>query len=139
PVLAANPPVLYHRGMNSAMPVSPTSAERSQPVDIDRQRRLVAALRTFLPEEAVLFREEDTRPYECDGLTLFRQLPMVVTLPDSEEQVQRILQLCHEQRIPVVPRGAGTGLSGGALPHQSGVLLSLAKFNRILSIDARAR
>jgi glycolate oxidase len=127
------------RGMNSAMPVSPTSVERSQPVDIDRQRSLVAALRSFLPEEAVLFREEDTRPYECDGLTLFRQLPAVVTLPDNEEQVQRILRLCHERRIPVVPRGAGTGLSGGALPHQSGVLLSLAKLNRILCIDARAR
>jgi glycolate oxidase len=111
----------------------------SQSIPADRQRKLVAALRTFLPESAVLFREEDTRPYECDGLTLFRQLPMVVALPETEQQVARILQLCHQEQVPVVPRGAGTGLSGSALPHREGVLLSLAKFNRILSIDPRAR
>lgn len=122
----------YDASMNSA-----TLA--SQSISADRQRKLVAALRTFLPESAVLFREEDTRPYECDGLTLFRQLPMVVVLPEAEQQVARILQLCHQEQVPVVPRGAGTGLSGSALPHRDGVLLSLAKFNRILSIDPRAR
>src|SRR5207253_2679483 len=96
-------------------------------------------MRAFLPERAVLFEEEDTRPYECDGLTAYRQLPMVVALPETEEQVQRILKLCASMRIPVVPRGAGTGLSGGALPPGDGVLLSMAKFMRVLRVDARAR
>jgi glycolate oxidase len=125
--------------MNSATPAHSMPADGSRPVDLIRQRALVTALRAFLPENAVLFREEDTRPYECDGLTLYRQLPMIVALPENEEQVARILKLCHAHETPVVPRGAGTGLSGSALPHSAGVLLSLAKFNRILSIDARAR
>src|SRR5207253_4087517 len=96
-------------------------------------------MRAFLPERALLHEEEDTRPYECDGLTAYRQLPMVVALPETEEQVQRILKLCASMRIPVVPRGAGTGLSGGALPPGDGVLLSMAKFMRVLRVDARAR
>lgn len=108
-------------------------------IDATRQNELVAALRTFLSEGAILFREEDTRPYECDGLTLFRQLPMVVALPETEAQVARILQLCHSLKIPVVARGAGTGLSGSALPHAAGLLLSLAKLNCILAIDPKAR
>jgi glycolate oxidase len=97
------------------------------------------ALRAFLPERAVLFEEEDTRPYECDGLTAYRQLPMVVALPETEEQVRRVLQLCCAMNVPVVPRGAGTGLSGGALPAGDGVLLSMAKFMRVLRVDPRAR
>jgi glycolate oxidase len=97
------------------------------------------ALRAFLPGRAVLFEEEDTRPYECDGLTAYRQLPMVVALPETEEQVRRVLQLCSSMNVPVVPRGAGTGLSGGALPAGDGVLLSMAKFMRVLRVDARAR
>ena len=104
-----------------------------------RLRELLAGLREVLPERCVLVDEEDTRPYECDGLTLFRQLPMVVVLPENEPQVARILKLCHGLNVPVVPRGAGTGLSGSALPHASGVLLSLAKFNRIVKIDPHAR
>jgi glycolate oxidase len=96
-------------------------------------------LRAFLPQRAVLHEEEDTRPYECDGLTAYRQLPMVVALPETEEQVRRILQTCAALRVPVVPRGAGTGLSGGALPPGDGVLLSMAKFMRVLRMDARAR
>jgi glycolate oxidase len=92
-----------------------------------------------LPEHCVLYRDEDTRPYECDGLTLYRQLPMAVALPDSEAQVAQILKLCHAMQVPVVPRGAGTGLSGSALPHAGGVLLSMAKFNRILNVDPRSR
>ena len=100
--------------------------------------RLVAELRTFLPERAILHEEEDTRPYECDGLTAYRQLPMVVALPETEAQVQRILRTCAAMNVPVVPRGAGTGLSGGALPRGDGVLLSMAKFMRIVRIDARA-
>jgi glycolate oxidase len=96
-------------------------------------------LRAFLPERAVLHEEEDTRPYECDGLTAYRQLPMVVALPESEEQVRRILKTCSEMKVPVVPRGAGTGLSGGALPPGDGVLLSMAKFMRVLRVDPLAR
>ena len=100
---------------------------------------LVSKLRQILPEESVLHDEERLRPYECDGLTAYRQLPMVVVLPDNAEQVREILRLCSHERIPVVARGAGTGLSGGALPLADGVLLSLAKFNRILEIDIENR
>jgi len=100
---------------------------------------VVKALREFLPGRAILHEEEDTRPYECDGLTAYRQLPMVVALPETEEQVRRVLELCSAMKVPVVPRGAGTGLSGGALPSGEGVLLSMAKFMRILRLDPRAR
>ena len=100
---------------------------------------VVNALRGFLPERAILHEEEDTRPYECDGLTAYRQLPMVVALPETEEQVQRILKTCFSLKIPVVPRGAGTGLSGGALPPGDGVLLSMAKFMRPVRVDPVAR
>jgi len=110
-----------------------------RPIDAARQREVVAALRAFMPAHAVLHREEETRPYECDGLSAYRQLPMVVALPETEEQVARILCTCHAMKVPVVPRGAGTGLSGGALPSAAGVLLGMAKFNRILSVDAHAR
>ncbi len=108
-------------------------------IDLARQREVVRRLREFLPERAVLWQEEDTRPYECDGLTAYRSLPMVVALPESEAQVQRVLRTCVELGVPVVPRGAGTGLSGGALPLGNGVLLSLAKFMRILRVDPKAR
>ena len=104
-----------------------------------RQAEVARALREFLPARAVLWEEEDTRPYECDGLTAYRQLPMVVALPETEDQVRRILQTCAAMEVPVVPRGAGTGLSGGALPSGDGVLLSMAKFMRVLRVDARAR
>ncbi len=100
---------------------------------------LVDALSRLLPAGALMFETEDLRPYECDGLTVYRQLPMVVVLPTTEEQVVGILKVCHEMSVPVVARGAGTGLSGGALPHQFGVLLSMARFNRILSVDVPAR
>jgi len=98
-----------------------------------------ARLREFLPREAVLTDEEDMHPYECDGLSAYRRLPWIVALPETVEQVSRLLRLCSEQNIPVVARGAGTGLSGGALPLADGVLLSLAKFNRILEIDPANR
>ena len=101
--------------------------------------RVVEALSRLLPAGALMFETEDLRPYECDGLSAYRQLPMVVALPTTEEQVVGILKLCHEMGVPVVARGAGTGLSGGALPHQFGVLLSMARFNRILSVDVPAR
>ncbi|GIK85558.1 MAG: FAD-binding protein [Betaproteobacteria bacterium] len=98
-----------------------------------------AQLAALLPREALLTATEDTRPYECDGLTLFRETPAAVVLPDTEQQVVAILKLCHAARVPVVARGAGTGLSGGAMPHRDGVVLSLAKFRRIVAIDPLAR
>ena len=96
-------------------------------------------LAAILPPSALLTAAEDTHPYECDGLTIYRQRPAAVALPENEAQVVAILKRCHEARVPVVARGAGTGLSGGALPHPDGVLLSLARFNRILAIDPLAR
>ena len=100
---------------------------------------LLAAFGGILPASAILTAAEDTRPYECDGLTLFRELPPAVLLPDNEAQVVEILKLCHAARVPVVARGAGTGLSGGAVPDRAGIVLSLAKFKRILAIDPLAR
>jgi len=99
------------------------------------RKELVRALQTLLPQEAVLYREEDTRPYECDGLSAYRQTPWVVALPQTVHEVQEILRYCHEAAVPVIARGAGTGLSGGALPRPECLVLSLAKFNRILEID----
>jgi len=100
---------------------------------------LMQELRGFLPEDALLEQEEELRPYECDGLSAYRQLPLLVVLPRALEEVRRIMRLCSERGVPVVARGAGTGLSGGALPHSEGVLLSLARFNRILDIDPIGR
>ena len=100
---------------------------------------LVDTLRQFIPGESVLFDEEDLKPYECDGLSAYRAIPLIVVLPETIEQVQRTLMLCHQHRVPVVARGAGTGLSGGALPHEQGVLLSLAKFKNIIDINPKRR
>jgi glycolate oxidase len=102
---------------------------------IARQRQVADALLAALPGECVLWREEDTRPYECDGLTMYRALPMIVVLPYTEAQVISILKICTAHLVPVVARGAGTGLSGGAMPHTEGVLLSLARLNQILELD----
>ena len=104
-----------------------------------RQAEVVAALTDLLPAHALLWHREDTVPYECDGLTAYRQQPLVVALPETEAQVAAVLRECHRLNVPVVARGAGTGLSGGALPHRMGVTLSLAKFNRILKLDPLAR
>ena len=112
------------------------------PLESDRTRRqqqVVRALLTHLPAHALLWTTEDTTPYECDGLTAYRARPLVVALPETYEQVQAVLKTCHALAVPVVARGAGTGLSGGALPHSEGVTLSLAKFNRILSVDLASR
>ncbi|HLX30726.1 MAG TPA: FAD-linked oxidase C-terminal domain-containing protein [Casimicrobiaceae bacterium] len=98
-----------------------------------------SALSAIVSREALLTEPEDTRPYECDGLTLYREQPGAVVLPDNEAQVVAILKLCHAARVPVVARGSGTSLSGGALPLAQGVVLSLAKFRRILAIDPLAR
>lgn len=100
-----------------------------------KRKTLIAAFLRFLPEEAVLHEVEDLRPYECDALSAYRQLPMIVVLPRTEAEIAAILQICHTEHIPVVARGSGTGLSGGALPHAEGVLLSLSRLNRILEID----
>ena len=116
-----------------------SALEKIAAIDAARQREVAAALRAFLPASAVLFNTEDVKPYECDGLSAFRQMPMVVALPANEAEVQRVLQTCHRLQVPVVPRGAGTGLSGGALPLGNGVLLSLAKLMRILEIDPLSR
>ena len=102
---------------------------------LDRRDAIVAALRAIVPGEGVIANEREMKPYESDGLTAYRQLPMVVVLPDTTEQVARVLRYCHAEGIRVVPRGAGTSLSGGALPLADGVLLGLGKFNRIREID----
>jgi len=104
-----------------------------------RRQQVAAALKARLPDGAVLSDPEDTRPYECDGLAAYRQLPMIVTLPANEEQVLAILNVCRELNVPIVPRGAGTGLSGGALPIHDGVVLSTARLNRIVRVDEYAR
>src|SRR6478752_8829139 len=106
---------------------------------LGRRERIVATLRTIVPGEGVIAAERELRPYESDGLTAYRQLPMVVVLPETTEQVAQILRYCHAEGIKVVPRGAGTSLSGGALPLADGVLLGMAKFNRILEVDFENR
>ncbi|MBK1620561.1 FAD-binding oxidoreductase [Lamprobacter modestohalophilus] len=100
---------------------------------------VITELRRLLPAASVLATEAELAPYECDGLSAFQQRPLVVALPETVEQVQQIMRLCHRLEVPVVARGAGTGLSGGALPLADGVLLSLAKFNRIIDIDPANR
>ena len=105
----------------------------------ERRQQVARALRARLPEGRVLSDPEDTRPYECDGLAAYRQLPLIVTLPTSEAEVLAILGVCRELDVPIVPRGAGTGLSGGALPIADGVVVSTARMNRIERVDAYAR
>ncbi len=105
----------------------------------ERQTQVVQALQAVLPAHALLWQAEDVTPYECDGLTAYRQRPLVVALPETEAQVQAVLKTCHDLGVPVVARGAGTGLSGGAMPNPMGVTLSLAKFNQILKIDPLSR
>jgi len=118
--------ILYDERIDGALP----------PVDKDA---LLNALREQVPELDILHREEELKPYECDGLSAYRTTPMLVLLPRYFEQVQAVLKLCHAHRVPVVARGAGTGLSGGALPLEKGVLLVMARFNQILHIDPTAR
>ena len=121
--------------MNATVsPESPSTLQRSE-----LQAQVVKALQADLPSHALLWNSEDTTPYECDGLTAYRQRPLVVALPETNAQVQAVLRCCHALRVPVVARGAGTGLSGGALPHAMGVTLSLAKFNKIIKVDALSR
>jgi glycolate oxidase len=100
-----------------------------------RRDAIVAALRRIVPGEGVIATEREMKPYESDGLTAYRQVPLVVVLPETTEQVSRVLRYCWQEGIKVVPRGAGTSLSGGALPLGDGVLLGMAKFSRIREID----
>ena len=121
--------------MNTATLTQPSQSQQRT----ERQTSVVQALHGALPAHALLWHNEDTTPYECDGLTAYRERPLVVVLPETWEQVQAVLRICHALDVPVVARGAGTGLSGGALPHKLGVTLSLAKFNKILKVDPVSR
>jgi len=102
-------------------------------------QRLLSRLAQIVPASALLSSEEDMKPYECDGLSVYRQLPAAVVLPENIAQAQAILRICHDLSVPVVARGAGTGLAAGAMPIEDSLVLSLAKFNRILDIDADNR
>ncbi|MBL4712021.1 MAG: FAD-binding protein, partial [Gammaproteobacteria bacterium] len=103
------------------------------------KQKLIQQLAKILPDtrsdKALLHEPEDLKPYECDALSAYQVLPLAVAIPANVEQIKAVLSLCYDYEVPVVARGAGTGLSGGALPHKDGVLLSLAKFNKIQSID----
>ncbi|MGE8153103.1 glycolate oxidase subunit GlcD [Pseudomonas vancouverensis] len=118
--------ILYDERVDGALP------------DVDRHV-LLQALQSRLPSLEVLHQQEELRPYECDGLSAYRTTPMLVVLPRHIDEVQGVLRICHEMQVPVIARGAGTGLSGGALPLEKGVLLVMARFNNILHIDAAAR
>ena len=102
--------------MNAAvLPQHQSLLERAE-----RQAEVVSALQAVLPKHALLWNSEDTTPYECDGLTAYRERPLVVVLPETYDEVQAVLKICHTLDVPVVARGAGTGLSGGAMPHRLG-------------------
>lgn len=118
--------ILYDERVDGALP------------DVDRYA-LVRALQGRLPDLEILQQQEELKPYECDGLSAYRTTPLLVVLPRHLDEVQGVLRLCHEHQVPVVVRGAGTGLSGGALPLEKGVLLVMARFNQILHIDQYAR
>ncbi len=104
-------------------------------LDTNTHNNLIFQLGEFLSEEHLLTTEEDMKPYECDGLSAYQRLPVAVVLPETIEEVQRIVKICSQLKVPVVARGAGTGLSGGALPHEGGIILGLSRFNKILEID----
>ncbi|HIO91224.1 MAG TPA: FAD-binding protein [Leucothrix mucor] len=101
----------------------------------EAHKNLLLALREILAEEYLLTVKEDLKPYECDGLSAYQRLPLAVALPKTIEEVRKIIRVCESLRIPVVARGAGTGLSGGALPHEGGIILGLSRFNQIVDID----
>ena len=129
--------------MTTTLPQSPpmahSTALASAADKASLQAKVVRALQHVMPKHALLWQSEDTTPFECDGLTAYRQRPLVVALPETYQQVKDVLKTCHAMNVPVVARGAGTGLSGGAMPNAVGVTLSMAKFNRILSVDRTRR
>ena len=100
---------------------------------------LLAGLRAILPADCLIEDQESQRPFECDGLLLYRELPLLVALPETVAQIQSVLKCCHQLGVPVVARGSGTGLCAGAMPHPEGVLLGLSKLNNILEVDPKAR
>ena len=106
---------------------------------VARKGEIVKALQEIVPGEGVIFDPKELAAYESDGLTAYRQPPLITVLPETVEQVSGVLRYCHEQKIKVVPRGAGTSLSGGALPLADGILLGMGRFNRILEIDYENR
>ncbi len=103
------------------------------------EESFIRLLQNLLPARCILSHSDELRPYECDALSAYRQLPLVVVIPETLQQLQATLRLCAQHQVPVVARGAGTGLSGGAMPLGNGVLLSLARFNRILELDTGNR
>jgi glycolate oxidase len=108
-------------------------------VDAQRSARILRELAALLPHDCLLATAEETRPYECDGLVLIRQAPLAVALPETVEQLRSLLRYCSVHAVPIVPRGAGTGLAGSATPQTGAVVVSLAKFRRIVEVDAVAR
>ncbi|MEY4100417.1 MAG: hypothetical protein RL300_1588 [Pseudomonadota bacterium] len=121
------------------MNAAATPTEFSAQSRAERQAQVMHRLSAHLPAHALLWNNEDTTPYECDGLTAYRQRPLVVALPENEAQVRAVLKTCFDLAVPVVARGAGTGLSGGAMPDALGVTLSMARFNKMLKLDAVSR
>ncbi len=116
-----------------------TVNENSEAFIKARQAHLVKALKPHLPEHAILWEPEDTIPYECDGLAAYSQMPLAVALPETEAQAVEVIKVCRDLQVPIVPRGAGTGLSGGAMPISQGLVLSLAKLKKIVHVDPIAR
>ena len=106
-------------------------------IDTNTLNTLLFRLSEILPEQFLLTSKEDMKPYECDGLSAYQRLPLAVALPDTIEQIQQITKLCSQLKVPIVARGAGTGLSAGALPHTGGIVLGLSRFNKILDIDVK--
>lgn len=106
-------------------------------LELNTRNNLIFQLSEIVSPEYLLTKEEDLKPYECDGLSAYQRLPVAVILPDTIEQVQKIVRICSQLKIPIVARGAGTGLSGGALPHEGGIILGLSRFNKILEIDTK--
>src|ERR671929_199649 len=106
---------------------------------LSRRAEIVRRLEEIVPGEGVVADPDGMRPFETDGLTAYRQMPFVVVLPETVEQVSRVLRYCYAEGIRVVPRGPGTSLSGGALPLSDAVLLVMAKFNRVLEVDYNNR
>ena len=138
----ATPPLSALRPPSEALQWQPGElkfARLDQALDPAAREALIESLLQVLPVESVIVHEEGLKPYECDGLTGYRHLPAVVVLPHTEQQASQVLAICHARNIPVVARGAGTGLSGGATPHRGGLVLSTARLNRILSLDPAAR
>ena len=109
------------------------------PLDLNTKNDLIFRLSEIIPTKYLLIDEEDLKPYECDGLSAYQRLPVAVVLPDTIEQIQKIVKICAQLQVPVVARGAGTGLSGGALPHEGGIILGLSRFNQILDLDLKSQ